>query len=69
MKPPTAKDRILQALEAGQFTSRQLAKMLNISLGTVPATMSQLRDAKKVESCGISINDKNRVQSIIWRKV
>lgn len=69
MKPPTAKERILTALEDGPSTSRDLAKRLNLSLGTVPATMSQLRDAKRVISCGISINAKNNVQSIIWRRI
>ena len=67
MKPATIKDRILEALEAGPSTSRELAGKLKVSLGTVPACMSQLRDAGKVQEHAIARYGRSKARAIVWR--
>lgn len=67
MKPPTIKERILEALEAGPATARELAGKLNVSLGTVPACMSQLRDAGKVQAIGLTSYGRSKAKAIVWR--
>ena len=68
MKRATIKDRILEALEAGPSTSRELSKRLGVSLGTVPACMSQLRDAGKVRILGTARYGRSRALTLIWEK-
>lgn len=68
MKPPTLADRILVELGAGSYTSRELAKKLNASLGNVPPTLTKMHLDGKVKVAGTTRYGRSRAVSIIWEK-